>query len=150
MAALPDDVLGANDLEPSGLGNDLLIDWAPWAREDRREDPSWSAEWSGRPRIDHEYGGDPPDDFWIVEKILAPQRVLRSVYWTICAHWYLGEKSYAQIARDLGKNWPEKRIRLNLVCLCELVAREYLDFRDAERIVQRRRVGPHSPVRFVV
>lgn len=133
------------ELEPSGLGHDLLLAWAPWARNEGDGQASWSV----RPRIEKGYDGDPPDDFWIVEKILAPQKVLGSVYWKMAAHWYLGEKTFAQITLDLGPNWPEKRIRLNLVCLCELVAREYLDFREVERKLRPRRTGPHSPVKFV-
>jgi hypothetical protein len=138
MAALPD--FPRNELEPSGLGHDLLMDWAPWARDDRREGPSWSAEWSGRPRIDHEYGGDPPEDFWIVDKIVAPHRRDDTTYWQVASSWYLGEKSYSQITRDLGPQWPEKRIRLNLVCFAELVAREYLDFKEGAARIRNRRV----------
>jgi hypothetical protein len=115
MSAMPD--FPPPEFEPSGLGHDLLLDWAPWARDDRREEPSWSAEWSGRPRIDHEYGGDPPEDFWIVDKIVAPQRRDGTTYWHVASRFYLGEKSYAQITIDLGKNWPEKRVRFNLIVL---------------------------------
>ena len=118
--------MSSSELEPSGLGHDLLLEWAPWAREDRDERHSWHV----KPRVDHGYHGDPPDDFWIVEKILAPLKRDRTVYWRMAAQWYLGEKSYAQITLDMGPNWPEKRIRLNLVCLCELVQREYLDFKE--------------------
>jgi hypothetical protein len=40
---------------------------------------------------------------------------------------------------DLGYHWPEKRVRLNLVCFAELVGREYLDFKaEAARIGNRR------------
>jgi hypothetical protein len=138
MSAMPD--FPPPEFEPSGLGHDLLLDWAPWARDDRREEPSWSAEWSGRPRIDHEYGGDPPEDFWIVDKIVAPQRRDGTTYWHVASRFYLGEKSYAQITIDLGKNWPEKRVRLNLVCFAELVGREYLDFKEEASRIRNRRV----------
>lgn len=135
------------DLEPSGLGHDLLTSWAPWVREDK--DPS--LRWTCGPRVVRGYHGDWPLEVQITDKILAPLRRDKSVYWTMAAHWYIGEKTFTQITRDLGPQWPEKRIRLNLVCLCELVSREYLDSREFFRA--RIRAGechPRSPVRNVL
>jgi hypothetical protein len=137
------------ELEPGGLGHELLLEWAPWARDERRERESWCAEWSARPRIERGYDGDAPPNFWIVDRILAPLKRDKSVYWTVCAHWYLGEESYARITEKLGRDWPEKRIRLNLVCLGELVAREYLDFKQLRTIVSADERSPRSPVTFV-
>ena len=134
------------ELEPSGLGNDLLVEWAPWARDDAEDRHSWSV----KPRVDHGYHGDPPDNFWITDKIVAPHRRDKSVYWLIVSRWYLGEKSYAQITLDLGRHWPEKRIRLNLVSFCELVQREFLDIREVDRARMRAaECKPRSPVVFV-
>ncbi len=118
------------ELEPSGLGHDLLVEWSPWARDDSEGRHSWHV----KPRVDHGYHGDPPENYWLVDKIVAPHRRDRSVYWLVVSRWYLGEKSYAQIALDLGPHWPEKRIRLNLVCFCELVAREFLDMRARRNV----------------
>jgi hypothetical protein len=134
MSAMPD--FPPPELEPSGLGHDLLLDWAPWARDDGDERHSWAV----KPRIDHGHHGTPPDEFWIVDKIVAPQRRDGTTYWHVASRFYLGEKSYAQITIDLGKNWPEKRVRFNLMCFAEMVGREYLDFKEEASRIRNRRV----------
>lgn len=114
-----------NDLLiPQGLGHDLLTTWAPWARDDRDERHSWAV----KPRVMRGYWGNPPDEYWIVDKIVAPHRRDGKPHWRLVARWYLGEKSAHQISMELGrKDWPEKRVLMNLVIFCSLVEREYLD-----------------------
>jgi hypothetical protein len=133
------------DLEPSGLGHDLLTEWAPWANDDREDRHSWSV----KPRIDRGYHGTPPDNYWVTDKILAPHRVDKDIYWRLVARWYLDGKTYDQITRDLGPSWPEKRIALSLVQICAKVEREFLDIRDAVLKIRRVKVGPRSPVRII-
>jgi hypothetical protein len=129
MAAMPD--FPRDELDPSGLGHDLLVDWAPWARDDSDERHSWAV----KPRIDHGHHGTPPDEFWVVDKIVAPHRRDETSYWKAVSRYYLGERSYEEIARDIGRDWSVNRVRINLVAFCALVEREFGDWQDEERRV---------------
>jgi len=133
------------ELEPSGLGHDLLLEWAPWAENDRDERHSWAV----KPRIDRGYHGTPPDNYWVVDRILAPHHREKSITWRLVVRWYVDKKSYDQITLDLGPNWPEKRIRLSLVQICAMIEREFLDSRAAVLKLRRVRCGVRSPATFV-
>lgn len=119
MVAVADDV--GTDIEPKGLGHDLLEAWAPFARDDGEGRESWNV----KPRIGKGYWGDPPDEYWIVEKIVAPHRASNNDFWRLVSRRYLGEKDYWLIAKDLDK--PEWWVRSILCWATELVRREYLD-----------------------
>lgn len=117
-------------LEPEGLGHELLLEWAPWARDDNE---GGGHSWSVKPRVDPGYHGDPPDNFWVVDKIIAPHRRDRSSYWKIVGGVYLGERACWEIADLLG--WSETRVRMNLLAFCALVEREYRDYTESRRVV---------------
>jgi hypothetical protein len=117
-------------LEPNGLGHELLLEWAPWARDDRE---GGGHSWSVKPRVDPGYHGDPPKNFYIVEKIVAPHQRDKTDYWRAVSRWYLGEASPDWIARQLG--WSELRVRSNVIVFCALVEREWRDYTDARRVV---------------
>ena len=108
-------------LHPEGLGHDLLLEWAPWMREDR----DGKASWSVKQRLDPSYHGDPPDRVMLVDKIVARHRLENPSYWRVTAAYYLGEKAPWQIAKDM--RWPESRVLTNLLSFCGLVEREYRD-----------------------
>ena len=110
-----------DDLAPSGLGHELLLEWAPWARDDG----DGRASWNVKPRVDHAYWGDPPDNYWIVDKIVAPHRRDRNDYWNVVARFYLAEHEPWEIARMLG--WSELRVRTVLCVFCGVVEREFND-----------------------
>jgi hypothetical protein len=133
------------ELEPSGLGHDLLLEWAPWAENDRDERHSWAV----KPRVDRGHHGTPPDAYWVVDRILAPHHRDKSITWRLVVRWYVDKKSYQQITLDLGQSWPEKRIRLSLVQIATMVEREYLDIRDDLLRIRRVRCGVRSPVTSV-
>ncbi len=120
-------------LAPSGLGHDLLLEWAPWARDDNEGEAGHS--WASEERVDRGYHGDPPNNFYIVDKIVAPQRKDKTVFWTVTAMYYLGERSVGQISKILGSaNWSESRVLLNLCGFAALVEREWRDYTDARRV----------------
>lgn len=121
-------VMVEDSVELGGMGHDLLCIWAPWARDDNEGGHSWAMG----PRVAKGYHGDPPDEFWIVDKIVAPHRRDKSVYWNVTSRFYLGERSFTEIRIELGPSWPEKRIRFNLAIFCSLVEREYRDWKDSE------------------
>ena len=120
-------------LEPNGLGHELLLEWAPWARDDN--DDGKRQAWASDQRVERGYHGDPPENFWIVDKVVAPQRKDRTVFWTVTAMYYLGERSPYQIAKILGSEWSERRVLLNLCGFGALVEREWRDYTDARRVV---------------
>lgn len=124
MSAVTDDVV----LEPSGLGHELLLQWAPWARDDNE---GARHSWSVKPRVDIGYHGDPPENFWIVDKIVAPHRRDRSSYWKVVSAVYLGERAVWEAADLLG--WSERRARMNLLAFCGLVEREWRDYTEQRR-----------------
>jgi len=131
MAAVMNDYT----LEPNGLGHDLLLEWAPWARDDNDDGArhTWSSE--ARENRQRGYHGDPPSNFFIVDKIVAPQRKDRTAFWTVTAMYYLGERSPYQIAKILGGDWSERRVLLNICGFGALVEREWRDYTDARRVV---------------
>lgn len=132
MAAVMSEII-KDELALEGLGHDLLEAWAPWARDDRGEG---SHSWSVKPRIDRGYHGNPPDDFWVVDKIVAPQRRDKTNAWAVVSRFYLGEQDEGMIARDLV--WSAARVRMNLLAFCGLVEREYRDWH--EEIARQKKV----------
>ena len=119
------------EIRLEGLGHDLLTAWAPWARDDSDDRHSWSV----KPRVARGYHGDPPPEFFVVDKIVAPHRRDRSAYWQVVARYYLAEASPHFIARELG--WSEQRVMMNLAAFAELVGREFTDYQELDR--ERRR-----------
>jgi hypothetical protein len=117
-------------LEPSGLGHELLIEWAPWARDDNE---GGRHSWSVKPRVDPGYHGDPPDNFWVVDKIVAPHRRDRTVYWRCASGYYLGERNVPELAHVL--NWSEEHVLLNVIQFGALVEREWRDYTQSRRVV---------------
>jgi len=116
-------------LEPSGLGHDLLREWAPWAREDREGGQSWSV----KPRVDHGYHGDPPERVMIVDRIVARMRIEHPAYYRVVARYYLDELQPWQMIQTLKQT--EGWIRTMLLAACGLVERRYQD------------VAPSKPLR---
>lgn len=123
--------------EPRGLGHDLLIEWAPWARDDGDGERH---SWAVKPRVAKGYHGDPPDNYWIVDKIVAPHRRDRSSYWKVVSAYYLGERPTWEIATQL--EWSERRVLFNLAAFCGLVEREFGDYNESRR-------GGHSLARKI-
>lgn len=119
------------DLILDGPGHDLLMAWAPWARDDNIGGNGVAVGYL-KPRLDRAHDGEPPRDYWIVDKIVAPHRRDRTNYWTAVAMFYLGERCLWEIAKELGPTWPEKRVMLNLVAFCALVEREFRDYNAAQ------------------
>lgn len=117
--------MAAVEIKLEGLGHELLLNWAPWARDDSEERHSWSV----RPRVDRGYHGDPPDQFWVVDKIVGPHRRDRTPYWNVVSRWYLGEVAMHLIVKEMG--WSETRVMMNLVAFASMVEREYRDMLDA-------------------
>lgn len=116
------------EFRPQGLGHELLLEWAPWARDDSDGERH---SWALKPRVDPGYHGDPPPNFWVVDKIVAPHRRDKSPYWLVCGAFYLGERAEWEIAKTLG--WSEQRVLMNLAAFCCLIEREYLDARGSMR-----------------
>jgi hypothetical protein len=120
------------ELELHGMGHELLIEWAPWARDDN---DGQRASWSVKPRVDPGYHGDPPDNFFVVDKIVAPHRRDKSSYWKAVSAYYLGERPPWEIASTLGPSWDERRVLYNLIAFGALVEREWRDYTAARRVV---------------
>jgi hypothetical protein len=118
------------EYEPEGLGHELLIEWAPWARDDKDGE---RASWALKPRVDPGYHGDPPKNFFIVEKIVAPHRVQKDDYWRAVSAVYLGEKPEWSICREFG--WSRLRLKTNIIVFCGLVEREWRDYTTARRVL---------------
>lgn len=131
-------------LEPCGLGHDLLWEWAPWARDDSDGRSSWNV----KPRLGRGYWGDPPPNFKIVDKIVAPYRAAKqkllkepwevtewdrenAYWWEPVAQYYLGLHQPIEIASALG--WSELRVCTVLCLFCGQVEREFKDWRDYGR-----------------
>ncbi len=115
--------------EPEGLGHELLLEWAPWARDDKDGERH---SWSVKPRVDPGYHGDPPANFWIVDKIVAPQRKDKTVFWRVVSAYYLGERAPWEIAKAL--DWSEHRVLINLNHFAALVEREWRDYTTTRRV----------------
>lgn len=124
-------VMVETDLEPHGLGHELLLEWAPWARDDNEGERK---SWAVRPRVDHGYHGDPPDRFFIVDKIVAPHRVQKDSYWKCVSAYYLGERCALEIASGMP-GWSERAVLANIIGFGALVEREFRDYTDARRVV---------------
>ena len=107
--------------EPKGLGNDLLIEYAHYARDDREGRASWSV----KPRVDPGYHGDPPDSWYVVNRIVAQHKAENKDFWNVVSRWYLGEKPVWLIQREINK--PDWWIYSTLTWATNLVEREYLD-----------------------
>lgn len=120
------------DLEPNGLGHDLLTEWAPWARDDKDGE---KASWSVKPRVDPGYHGDPPNTFFVVDKIVAPHRRDKSVHWKTVSAYYLGERAPWEIAGLLGPRWSERDVLSNIVAFGALVEREFRDYTESRRVL---------------
>jgi hypothetical protein len=86
------------NLEPQGLGHDLLTEWAPWYREDREGGHSWHVQ----ERVDRGYHGDPPERVHRVEKIVAKLKLTHHNYYRVIARYYLDQLLPHQIAPNLG------------------------------------------------
>lgn len=117
--------LMTEQLEPSGLGHDLLREWAPWARDDNEGRASWSV----KPRVDPAYWGDPPERWYIVNRIVSKLLASNSDFRRVVKRYYLGGYEPWEIARKLG--WSEVRVRTVLCVCCGLVEREYRDWTRA-------------------
>jgi hypothetical protein len=122
-------------MAPEGIGDELLREWAPWARDDREGE---RASWSVKPRVDPGYHGDPPNNFFIVDKIVAPHRRDKSSYWKAVSAYYLGERPPWEIASLLGSSWDERRVMYNIIAFAALVEREWRDYNASRRVVIRR------------
>jgi hypothetical protein len=115
-------------MELEGLGHELLMEWAPWARDDG--DGSRHS-WALKPRVDPGYHGDPPKNFFVVDKIVAPHRVKKDTYWKAASAFYLGERGLPEIGRSLG--WSEGHVMTTLIVFAALVEREFRDYNDQRR-----------------
>lgn len=128
MSAVMDDIAS---MQPEGFGHELLLEWAPWARDDNAEG---GHSWSVKPRVDPGYHGDPPERFFVVNRIVAEHKREQAHFWAVVSRWYLGEQPLWLICRELDRGdwWV-----LQKVCwAAELVGREYRDYTES------RRVGP--------
>jgi hypothetical protein len=117
-------------MAPEGLGDELLREWAPWARDDNEGE---GHSWSVKPRIDPGFHGTPPDRFFVVNRIVASHKREQAHFWAVVSRWYLGEKPVWLICRELDR--PDWWV-LQKACWCaELVSREYRDYTDKRRVV---------------
>lgn len=114
-------------LQPSGLGHELLLEWAPWSRDDNEG----SASWSAKPRVDRGYHGDPPDRWYIVNRIVSMLLHGEPEYRQVVKPYYLGERAAWEIARSVGRT--EVGVLTTLCHVCWLVAREYVDYTENRR-----------------
>lgn len=121
MAAVACEVVSGQwrGLEPQGLGHDLLIEWAPWVREDREG----SASWHVRPRVDRGYHGDMPRRVQFTDKIVARIRLEYPPYYRVMARYYLDELAPWQMKQTLQAT--EGWIRTMLLAACGLVEIRY-------------------------
>jgi len=106
-------------LEPEGLGHDLLLEWAPWYREDGEGGHSWAV----KPRIDRGYHGDPPERVHRVERIVAKIKVEHHAYYRVIARYYLDQLLPHQMAPILG--YTEGWTRSMILAACGLVEMRY-------------------------
>lgn len=106
-----------------GLGHELLLEWAPWVRDDNEGRASWAV----KPRVGKAYHGDMPRRIAFVDKIVATHRREHPPYWRAVSRYYLGQRALWEIARDLG--WSEERVLTTLIVFCGVVEREYNDKR---------------------
>lgn len=112
--------------EPSGLGHELLTEWGIYAENDRDGRESWSV----KPRVDPGYHGDPPDRWYVVNRIVSQRaridgRKGYTDFYRLVSRFYLGSKSYSMIQKDLNK--PEWWVKSMLVWACETTKREFVD-----------------------
>ena len=109
------------DLEPQGPGHDLLLEWAPWYREDRESGHSWHV----KPRVDRGYHGDPPERIVRVERIVARMKLTHKPYYSVVTRYYLDELQPWQIVATMGNT--EGWVRTMLLAACGLVEMRYRD-----------------------
>ena len=114
----------AVDVYPSGLGHDLLCEWAAFARDDREDG---SSSWSVKPRVDRGYHGDPPDRWYVVNRIVSRLLKDHDDYRKVVKPFYLGERAPWEIARSLGRS--EHGVLVTLLHVCGIVEREFNDMR---------------------
>lgn len=110
--------------ELQGLGHELLLEWSPWARDDREEGHSWHV----RPRVDRGFHGTPPDRVMRVDKIVARIRIEHPPYYRVVARYYLDELQPWQMTQVLGQT--QGWIRTMLLAACGLVELRYRDVDD--------------------
>lgn len=115
-------VMVAELLYPSGLGHDLLCEWALFARDDREEG---AASWSVKPRVDRGWHGDPPDRWYDVNRIISRLLKDHPDYRKVVKPFYLGERAPWEIARQIGRS--EQGVLVTLCHVVALVEREYRD-----------------------
>lgn len=108
-------------LEPSGLGHDLLSEWATFSRDDG----DGRASWSVKPRVDHAYHGDPPDRWYVVNRIVSRLLIRESVFRSVVKRYYLAELRPWEIAEITGRS--ERDVLTILLHVAGLVEREYRD-----------------------
>lgn len=117
-------------MEPDGMGHELLLEWAPWARDDNEgENHSWSV----KPRVDPGYHGDPPERFFIVNRIVAEHKREQAHFWAVVSRWYLGEQPVWLICRELDR--PEWWVMQKACWASDLVGREFRDYTEHRRVV---------------
>src|SRR5690606_38702134 len=87
-------VMVAELLYPSGLGHDLLCEWALFARDDREEG---AASWSVKPRVDRGWHGDPPDRWYVVNRIVSRLLKDHPDYRQVVKPVYLGERAPSEV-----------------------------------------------------
>ena len=120
-------------LQPSGLGNDLLVEWGQWYRDDRDGREAWSV----KPRVDPGFHGTPPESAQIVDKIVSSHRLKYQRDWSIIAQRYLDDRMPWEIAKRM--NWPEARVLTLLVCMCGMAEREYRDRKSVDNRIKVRK-----------
>lgn len=123
-------------LEPSGLGHDLLVEWAPWVREDNEGGHSWHV----KPRVDPGYHGDPPHRVNMTDKIVSRIRMEHRPYYSVISRYYLDQLQPWQMVEMLRQT--EGWIRSMLLASCGLVE---LRFNELESQPARRdRARPYE------
>lgn len=111
-------------LEPEGLGHELLEEWGQWMRDDRAGRESWAV----KPRIAAGYHGDPPDRVNFVDRLIAVHRLKYRDDWRVIAQFYLDDRRPWEIAGRM--RCAEGRVRAVLLHMCGMVEREYRDWRN--------------------
>ena len=107
------------NLEPSGLGHELLSEWCGWYRDDREGRHRWHVT----PRVDRGYHGDPPERVFRVERIVARIKIDHHRYYSVIARYYLDQLLPHQIAPKLyiTEGW----CRSMILAACGLVEIRY-------------------------
>ena len=114
-------VLSKEIREPTGLGHEQLTEWAGFARDSAETFHSWAV----KPRVDKGYDGDPPDRWFVVNRIIGNLKRDADNFWPVVSRYYLGEMPLWLMERELNRSQHSLLVSLNWAC--ELVRREYLD-----------------------